>query len=104
MLNALGKTIIEINRANGWNVTTPEDWYKTEYKIPAVLALIHSETSEALEAFRKNDRVNFEEELADILIRVLDCASGLGVNMDEAVADKLDKNRGRGYRHGGKRV
>ena len=104
MLNTLGKTIIEINRANGWNVTTPEDWHKTEYKIPAVLALIHSETSEALEAFRKNDRVNFEEELADIVIRVLDCASGLGVNMDEAVAAKLDKNKGRGYRHGGKRV
>lgn len=104
MLNELGVEIVGINRANGWNVTKPDDWDTTEYKIPAVLGLIHSEVSEALEAFRKNDKENFAEELADVLIRVLDCASGLGLDMDKAVRDKLEKNKGRGYRHGGKRV
>ena len=91
-LNDLGQEIIEINRENGWNVTTPEDW-KQPYKIPAVLALIHSEVSEALEGFRHDDAPNFAEELADVLIRVLDCSAGLGIDMDAAVAEKLEKNK-----------
>jgi NTP pyrophosphatase (non-canonical NTP hydrolase) len=102
-LNTLGEEICEINTANGWNVLLPNQWEDT-YKVPAVLALIHSEASEALEAFRKDDFKNFSEELADVLIRVLDCASGLGIDMDAEVAKKLEKNRARSYRHGGKRV
>lgn len=102
-LALLGAEIIEINRANGWNVATPECW-QDRYKIPAVIALIHSEASEALEAFRKDDRANFEEELADTVIRVLDLTAGLGIDIDAAVTAKLAKNRTRGYRHGGKRV
>ncbi|KKK83645.1 hypothetical protein LCGC14_2791300, partial [marine sediment metagenome] len=74
------------------------------YKVPAILALIHSEVSEALEAFRKNDAENFLEEMADVLIRVLDCAGGLTDDFDTIVRAKLETNRQRGYRHGGKRV
>ena len=102
-LNNLANEIRQINAANGWNVTIGGDWSQT-YKVPGILALIHSEVSEALKAFRENDLVNFGEELADILIRVLDCARGLGIDIDEAVRGKLEKNRQRGYRHGGKRV
>lgn len=102
-LATLGQVILVINEANGWNITRPEDWHDT-YKIPGVLALIHSEVSEALEAFRHDQREHFPEELADILIRVLDCAAGLGIDLDSAVAMKLEKNRHRGVRHGGKRV
>lgn len=102
MLNELAAEIVEINRANGWNVTQPGDWEK-EYKIPALIALIHSESSEALEAFRTNDPANFREEMADVLIRVLDCVGGLGIDMDSEVRSKLEKNKTRGFRHGGKR-
>src|SRR5215470_14298314 len=100
-LSELGQSILIINRDNGWNVTRPSDWQDT-YKIPGILALIHSEVSEALEAFRADDKINFEEELADIVIRVLDCASGLGFDLDRAIREKLSKNRERGFRHGGK--
>lgn len=100
----LGQEIREINASNGWNVTRKSDWYDDPYKVPAILALIHSEVSEALEAFRAGDLENFGEELADVLIRVLDCAPGLGIDLDEEVRIKLAKNRERGYRHGGKRV
>jgi hypothetical protein len=41
---------------------------------------------------------------ADIVIRVLDAAPGLGVNIDDEIAAKLEKNKSRGYRHGGKKV
>lgn len=102
-LEKLGQEIIAINTANGWNVLKPSEW-REDYKIPAILALITSEVSEALEAFRKNDPINFAEELADVVIRTLDCAAGLGIDMDAEIARKLDKNRARSFRHGGKRV
>lgn len=104
MLNELGKEILAVNLQNGWDVSQPGDWLQTEYKIPAKLALITSEVSEALEAYRKDDAANFVEELADTLIRILDLSAGLGLDMDSAVKAKLEKNKTRGYRHGGKRV
>ena len=103
-LNELAEEIREINRRNGWNVTEAGDWRKTPYKVPAILALIHSEVSEALEAFRANNLDNFGEELADVLIRVLDCAPGLGIDIEGAVRAKLAYNKTRGHRHGGKRL
>ena len=99
----LAAEIREINRANGWRVLQPDEW-EDHYKIPGILALIHSEVSEALEAFRNNDPKNFEEELADIIIRVLDCAGGLGFDLEAAVRLKMEKNRKRPFRHGGKRL
>ena len=102
-LNNLGNEIIEINRCNGWNVAKPQDW-SDDYKIPALLALVTSEVSEALEAFRKRDARNFDEELADVLIRTLDLSTGLGIDMDLEVQKKLAKNRGRSPKHGGKRI
>lgn len=102
-MNDLGKEILVINTNNGWNVLKPEEW-ENDYKVPAILALIHSEASEALEAFRKNDKENFAEELADVIIRVLDCSAGLGIDIDSTVRAKLEKNKARAYKHGGKRV
>jgi NTP pyrophosphatase (non-canonical NTP hydrolase) len=71
------------------------------------IAMIHSEATEVLEALRKNkgeDKV--VEELADIIIRVLDLWSGLkeaGVvttSLDEAMASKLVVNKSRERLHG----
>ena len=103
MLNELAQMILDINRRNGWEVATPDDW-NHPYKIPALLALITSETSEALEAFRHDHREHFAEECADIIIRVFDLAAGLEIDLDEVVAMKLEHNRKRGYKHGGKRM
>ena len=103
MLNQLGKQIVEINKANGWNVATPSDWHDP-YKIPALLALVATEVSEAVEGFRHNDRENFAEECADIVIRVLDLTEGLGLDIEAAIVAKLGKNKQRGFKHGGKRI
>lgn len=102
-MNDLAKEINEINRKNGWNVLTPKDWGE-DYKVPTVLALITSEVSEALEGFRNNDKENFKEELADIIIRVLDCSGGLNIDIEKEIENKLEKNRERSHKHGGKRV
>lgn len=102
-LTEVSRQIYEINKNNGWNVTIPKD-REQEYKIPAVISLIHSETSEALEAFRKDDMVNFKEEMADIIIRVLDLTYGLEIDIECEIYKKLEKNKTRGYRHGNKKV
>lgn len=103
VIKELEQEINTINKDNGWKVCVPEDW-EQEYKIPAIIALIQSEASEALEGFRNGDKENFVEELADVIIRVLDCTAGLEVDITTALLAKLEKNRQRGFRHGGKRV
>lgn len=105
LLSELGNQIVAINKANGWNVTTPDDW-RSDYKIPAVLCQIHSEISEALEAFRRRDQSNFKEEIADVFIRLLDLMEGIGWadGLLMEIQTKLEKNKKRGYKYGGKRI
>ena len=78
-------------------------WWETQRPVPEILCLIHSEVSEALEAYRNQDIDNFREELADIAIRLLDAAEGYGINLYEEIIKKHEINKGRPYRHGGKK-
>lgn len=64
------------------------------------LALIHSEISEALEALRKDNWANFQEEIADALIRILDVSSAMGIDLASQVAAKMLANEQRPYKHG----
>lgn len=66
----------------------------------AELAMIHSEVSEATEAVRKGDAANFAEELADIVIRVMDTAEAHGVELEREVVTKMKANRARPHKHG----
>lgn len=102
-LNELAKEIRLINRKNGWN-TLEEDEWKDQYKIPAILSLVHSEVSEALEAFRADCPHDFYEEMIDVIIRVLDCIGAFDYDIDATIKTKMEYNRLRGHRHGGKRV
>jgi NTP pyrophosphatase (non-canonical NTP hydrolase) len=95
-------------------------------------ALIHSEVSEALEAYREgmglNDHlyeniatgeiatgrttpsplqwkpVGVPSELADVLIRVFHFAGKHNIDLDQAVAEKLAYNSTRPHKHGGKKL
>lgn len=72
-------------------------------QVATKFALIHSEVSEALEAHRKNQgKRRIGEELCDIIIRTLDLAEGLGINLDEILAVTIPANKERPYKHGGK--
>ncbi len=100
----LGEIITETNKANGWEGIKPEDWHNDSNRIPASLCLMHSEISEALEAFRKQDVENFKEEMVDIFIRWLDLLHGLGLEVAPDLYAKMEKNKKRAYKHGGKKI
>lgn len=67
-----------------------------------ILALIHSEVSEALEADREGDEENYREELADIVIRIMDHAESEGIDLEEEIVSKMEENEQREYKHGKK--
>lgn len=83
-----------------------------ERNVGELLALVHSELSEALEGHRKDlrdahlpARPSFEVELADAIIRILDMAGGLGLDLGGALAQKLEYNWHRAdHSHEGRRA
>ncbi|AJE09840.1 MazG nucleotide pyrophosphohydrolase domain-containing protein [Clostridium botulinum] len=64
------------------------------------LMLIVSEVSEAVNALRKDDKENYAEELADIILRTSDTALGDTVDIEKEIKKKMKKNRNRPYKHG----
>lgn len=92
------------------------DWDAPGSVIPEKLMLIVTEAAEAMEAYREKGHVpgglvwvgeggkpeGIPFELADIIIRVLDLAGALGIDIERAVFEKHQYNLKRPYRHGGK--
>lgn len=68
----------------------------------AVLALIGEEVGEAVTAARKTgtEEDNYQEELADIVIRVLDEASYCKFSLWDAIQEKMAVNEKRPRMHG----
>ncbi|MCK5019619.1 MAG: hypothetical protein KAS32_21350, partial [Candidatus Peribacteraceae bacterium] len=63
------------------------------------LLMIHSEVTEAVEGLRCNlmddhlpHRKMVEVELGDIIVRVLDLAGGLNLDLEGAIVEKLEYN------------
>lgn len=78
-------------------------WYE-DASISTKLALIHAEVSEALEADRSGEsKERVGEELADICIRVFSLSGYLDIDLHKAIRNKMDYNKTRPYKHGGKK-
>ena len=100
---------VEINQ-----IAKDHGWWDNERKLPETIALCHSELSEALEAYRDDDTLlRFAEnnkpegiavEMADCMIRILDWFGEMRINPSEIMRLKINYNRNRPYRHGGKKV
>ena len=100
MINELSEKIHEVNVTNGF--------YESKKNIGEMIALIHSEVSEALEAdrkdrftgpesitsildidddvdfkaqFNKSVKDSFEDELADAMIRIMDLAAYMQIDL-----------------------
>lgn len=63
------------------------------------LALVASEVGEAINECRQTEpSPAFGEELADIVLRVLDIAHWQGIDMEKELLAKMEKNQARGAR------
>lgn len=95
MFDTLAAEVHEINRAHGF--------YDEDRGLATHgerLMLIVSEVAEIMEALRREDTEHEAEELADVVIRVLDYAAYRGISLDKEVRTKIEKNRARPYKHG----
>lgn len=83
-------------------------WWEDPRPDAELIALMHSELSEALEALRAgnpaDDKISWftgvEAELADCVIRIFDAAAGKGWNVTGAILAKMKFNEKREYKHG----
>lgn len=104
-INDLAEEIFDKTREAGWwdeaqRVNPNADSSVPDrYLIPTKIALMHSELSEALEGFRKGQmddhlphRQMIEVELADAIIRILDTAGYLELDVGGALMEKLAYN------------
>lgn len=80
-------------------------WWDNPRNDGELIALCHSELSEALEALRHPDdeKNNVGEEMADTVIRIMDFCEARNINLEEEILKKMEKNLGRPIRHGGKK-
>lgn len=83
-------------------------WWESDRSDGEIMALIHSEISEALEAMRKDPDMmdekcpefkNIEVELSDVIIRVMDYAGRKNLDIAGALLAKHEFNKTRPYKH-----
>ena len=93
-------------------IATDKGFWEKDRNDAEMIALMHSELSEALEAIRHEgyelvsehipnyNRV--AEEMADVVIRVLDFCEARNIDLGSAIVAKMEFNITRPYKHGKK--
>ena len=106
-LKEMQAEVLAVNLEKGWRGPDVK-----EVSFGEAMALLHSEVSEALEAYRSHGTEDFTREggkpegvgseFADVLIRLLDDCDMFGIDLEAEYERKIAFNRTRPYRHGGK--
>ena len=106
MINDLVKRAYENSKKHGF--------WDEEKNFGEVIALMHSELSEAFEEYRNGKKINetyYEQgekpcgipsELADVVIRVFDFCGGNDIDLEKIILEKMQYNETRPYKHGKK--
>lgn len=114
----LHEMMIEVHTVN-----VDKGWFDDDRTFGDMIALLHSEVSEALEAYRdwkledatalignpatdsspwRPKPQGVGSEMADVLIRLLDMAYRYDIDLEQEYVRKVDYNRTRPHRHGGR--
>lgn len=114
---------LEWLQEESYKIAKEHGWWDEERNFGELLMLCVTELSEAMEEWRHGHTpsesyvtgeshvvTGFEKpegvpsELADVLIRIADMAQHYGISLTDAVLRKMEYNKTREYRHGGKRA
>lgn len=91
-------------------------WDNGGPSLPEMLVMAHAELSEAITEYQHNRGIcetyyskdgkpeGIPTELADCIIRIFDYCNANGIDIEWAIHEKLEFNKTRPYRHGGKRL
>jgi len=97
-LDALTQAMHDFVESKGW---LDEDSPKQQTQRNLAISLV-LEASEVLEHFQwrdePRDRAELADELADVMLYLLQLASFSGIDLGQAVMAKLEKNRAREWR------
>lgn len=84
-------------------VAKEKGWWQDERNDGELIALMHSELSEALEAMRNHGtKEAIAEELADCCIRIFDYCGARDIDLENTLLKKVEYNKTRPFRHGKK--
>jgi NTP pyrophosphatase (non-canonical NTP hydrolase) len=112
-------TVFERMQEEVFRLNNSKGWFDEDRSVGDMVALLHSEVSEILEAYRTwkladatehipNGNIDKPEgvgaEMADCLIRLLDMAKRWDIDLAAEFTRKMKYNWTRPYRHGGRHL